>query len=105
MIFDYIGRTLPGYVLLFSAKTLWIPVTLRTVFYALFIICIHPRLIENNYYAFAIMAVFALSNGYLGSMLNQLCCEIKHLNSPCYDVRSFRGSTTPKRNRGIDDGK
>ena len=67
MIFDYIGRTLPGYVRIFSPKILWIPVLLRACFFALFILCINPRVFADNYYAYVFMSVFAISNGYLGS--------------------------------------
>jgi Nucleoside transporter len=67
-LFDYIGRTLPKWMILFTPRTLWIPVVLRTGIVVLFIFCINPRYIYIDGFPYLFMAVFALTNGYCGTL-------------------------------------
>jgi len=67
-IFDFIGRTLPQYIILFSAKWLWAPTLARCVFFLLFILCINPVIYQHDAWYFTFMAIFALSNGYCGTL-------------------------------------
>jgi len=67
MIGDYIGRTLPRWVNLFKPTVLWIPVVIRLVFFALFVLCVKPRIFAADYAAYIIMAVFSVTNGYCGT--------------------------------------
>eukprot|EP01089_Gocevia_fonbrunei_P002252 TRINITY_DN1223_c0_g1_i5.p1 TRINITY_DN1223_c0_g1~~TRINITY_DN1223_c0_g1_i5.p1 ORF type:complete len:287 (+),score=22.01 TRINITY_DN1223_c0_g1_i5:341-1201(+) len=67
-VFDFVGRTLPRFVILFSKRTLWIPSALRFAFFILFIFCIKPHIFHSDGFAYSFMVVFALSNGYLGTL-------------------------------------
>jgi len=70
-VFDFIGRTLPAFVVLVNKDNLWIPTLIRLIFYPLIIILAYPSsshpLIHNDWIAFVIIAIFALTNGYLGT--------------------------------------
>ena len=68
--FDFIGRSLPRWdsLVIVSPRWLWLPVVLRAAFVPLFVICKKPQLIHNDLATFAIMAAFALTNGYLGTL-------------------------------------
>ncbi|EFA78047.1 equilibrative nucleoside transporter family protein [Heterostelium album PN500] len=68
MIGDYIGRTAPKWIILFTPNNLWIPAVLRLVFFPLFAFCVKPLLFRNIYLYFFIMFVFALTNGYCGTL-------------------------------------
>jgi len=68
---DFIGRTIPRWIIMFRKEHLWIPILLRVVFFALFIICIDPiskPVIREDAFPFIIMGLFAVSNGYLGTL-------------------------------------
>ena len=68
-IFDYVGRTCPRWLMLFSRRTLWIPVALRTAFVLLFLLCIPPlRVITIDGLPYLFMALFAWTNGYCGTL-------------------------------------
>ncbi|MDP2434881.1 MAG: hypothetical protein Q8P67_03995, partial [archaeon] len=68
-LFDYVGRTCPRWLELFSRKTLWLPVLLRTAFILLFLMCIPPmRIITIDGFPYLFMALFAWSNGYCGTL-------------------------------------
>jgi len=68
MVCDFVGRTLPRWIQLFKSQTLWIPILSRFLFFVLFALCIKPRIFESDYAAYAIMILFALSNGYCGTL-------------------------------------
>ncbi len=81
-LFDFIGRTLPRWVVIIRPRALWIFSVSRVVFAALFILCIVPNLLVDprtlavivhpiffsNWASFVIMAFFALTNGYFGTL-------------------------------------
>jgi equilibrative nucleoside transporter 1/2/3 len=67
-VFDFIGRTLPRFVIMFGEKSIAIPIMLRVVLLPLFIFCIYPRLIVYDVIPLIFMAILALSNGYLSSI-------------------------------------
>eukprot|EP00026_Physarum_polycephalum_P008280 Phypoly_transcript_08362.p1 GENE.Phypoly_transcript_08362~~Phypoly_transcript_08362.p1 ORF type:complete len:227 (+),score=22.00 Phypoly_transcript_08362:819-1499(+) len=64
MVCDFIGRTLPQWVRIFSPTFLPFPALTRFVFFPLILICIHPLLIANDFATCIIMALFGLTNGY-----------------------------------------
>ncbi|KAL6046313.1 Equilibrative nucleoside transporter 1 [Balamuthia mandrillaris] len=66
--FDFVGRTIPRFFVGLSKRTLWLPVALRAVFYVLFILCIKPYVLRSDGWSMTLMALFALSNGYLGTL-------------------------------------
>lgn len=66
-IFDFVGRSMPR-LILFPKRILWIPVILRTSIVVLFILCIKPQLITQFYWPFIFMALFAVTNGYTGTL-------------------------------------
>jgi equilibrative nucleoside transporter 1/2/3 len=75
-LFDFLGRILAGCVVYpCHPKTLWIPTAARLVFPVLFLLCNTgetgwlPNVLNADFYPIVIMALFALSNGYLGSVL------------------------------------
>jgi len=69
-LFDFIGRTLPKWVIIpNNPNLLWIPSLLRVVCIPLFIIAIYTDWFPSNYISFLIVAVFAWSNGYFGTLL------------------------------------
>jgi len=67
-VFDFVGRSLPRFFILFSPKTLWIPTLLRLGFFPLFILCIEPVVFSSDGWYYAFMVVFAMSNGYCGTL-------------------------------------
>ncbi len=70
-IFDFVGRTLPRWVVIIPPRLLWIFSVARVVFGALFILCIRPLghpIFASNYASFVIMVFFALTNGYFGTL-------------------------------------
>ena len=70
MIFDFVGRTLPRWQLfvVVSPKWLWALVWSRLIFFPLFILCVRPKLFMADGWAYGFMVIFALSNGYAGSL-------------------------------------
>eukprot|EP01112_Ceratiomyxa_fruticulosa_P013868 TRINITY_DN392_c0_g1_i2.p1 TRINITY_DN392_c0_g1~~TRINITY_DN392_c0_g1_i2.p1 ORF type:complete len:416 (+),score=65.13 TRINITY_DN392_c0_g1_i2:185-1432(+) len=68
MVFDFLGRTSPRFAILFGPKKLWIPVILRSVFFPLLVLLVRPRIFDKDVYAYIIMAVLALTNGYCGTL-------------------------------------
>lgn len=70
LVFDFVGRSLPAVYIAFNAKNIWIPTVARLLFFPLFILCVKPALIKFDYAAYAIMTLFALSNGYICTLLN-----------------------------------
>ena len=69
MIFDFVGRYLPSFVLVGSPRTLWIPVALRTVFFPLFSIMAKGIWTKGvNIAAPIIMILFAFTNGYFSTV-------------------------------------
>eukprot|EP01103_Thecamoeba_quadrilineata_P016020 TRINITY_DN5236_c0_g1_i2.p1 TRINITY_DN5236_c0_g1~~TRINITY_DN5236_c0_g1_i2.p1 ORF type:complete len:400 (+),score=44.91 TRINITY_DN5236_c0_g1_i2:116-1315(+) len=81
-VFDFVGRTLPVIPSMFPEenrelvkkfmfvprKYLWIPIILRTGFAALFIMCIKQVVFEGNGWAYTFQSLFAITNGYLGTL-------------------------------------
>ena len=69
MIFDFVGRLLPSFFVFFTPKTLWIPVVVRAVFFPLFsLMAAGIWTYGVNYFAPIVMILFALSNGYFGTV-------------------------------------
>ena len=72
MLFDYIGRTSPRFIRLFSPRTLLIPILCRLAFVPLFLLAAgtftEPYFTSWAGYPFLFMAFFALSNGYCGTL-------------------------------------
>jgi hypothetical protein len=104
MVGDFIGRALPSLVILFSPKTVGIAVAARLLFFVLVVFCVYPKpyYIKNEWIYFAIMLVFGISNGYLGSkeffeLLLQSCSfelifvfvRVRSFISLDYDVWSY----------------
>jgi equilibrative nucleoside transporter 1/2/3 len=67
-IFDFVGRTLPKFIILFNARWLWVPTFARCGFFVLFILCIKPLIFNHDAWYHVFMALFALSNGYCGTL-------------------------------------
>jgi len=65
---DFIGRTLPKWFVVLTPRGMWIPTLLRFSFFILFPLCIKPKVFDSDVYAYIIMAVFAFTNGYLGTL-------------------------------------
>ena len=59
-LFDFVGRSLPRLVVLFTPTTLWIPVMLRTLFFPIFILCVRLKAMQNNWLSYAVQIVFAI---------------------------------------------
>eukprot|EP01111_Echinosteliopsis_oligospora_P013565 TRINITY_DN4895_c0_g1_i1.p1 TRINITY_DN4895_c0_g1~~TRINITY_DN4895_c0_g1_i1.p1 ORF type:complete len:431 (-),score=65.89 TRINITY_DN4895_c0_g1_i1:20-1312(-) len=68
MVGDFIGRSLPKWVIIFSPKNLWIPIVLRVGFFPLFLFYIKPHILDDQTLAFIIMFFFSLTNGYCGTL-------------------------------------
>jgi len=68
MVGDVVGRTLPRWVRIFGPRVLMVPGLMRLAFFPLFVFCIHPHLLRNDWISFSIMALFALSNGYISTL-------------------------------------
>lgn len=66
--FDLIGRLLPSKLIIFGPDKLWIASSCRFILYPMFILCIHPKVFVNDLWAVVLMAIFALSNGYIASL-------------------------------------
>jgi len=67
-VMDMIGRSLPRWTQIIKSRVVWLFALIRVVFYPLIIFCIKPRIFANDAAAIAIMAVFATSNGYIGTL-------------------------------------
>lgn len=65
---DTVGRSSPGWFILFSEKTMPFAVAARAIFIPLFVFCVKPRLISNDAFPIVVMAVMSFTNGYLGSL-------------------------------------
>lgn len=77
-LFDFIGRSLPGFKIFQTKITtikwildywLIIPNILRIVFLPLFMFCIKPRIFNHDVIPLLIMSIFALTNGYFSTLL------------------------------------
>jgi len=69
MIFDFIGRLLPSFFIVFSPKTLWIPIVVRTIFFPLFsLMAAGIWTVGVNYFAPIVMILFAFTNGYFSTL-------------------------------------
>ena len=70
-VFDFIGRTLPSIGLLWNEKNVHIPVIFRFITYPLFILAAksHYAFFNSSYFVFGLIAFFAVSNGYLSSIV------------------------------------
>ena len=79
-VFDFAGRMLAGVKPYpFNPENIWFPTVLRTIFPVMFLFCntsdsdgVVPNLLTNDLWPVGIMALFALSNGYLSSNLMML---------------------------------
>lgn len=73
-LFDFCGRVSAGaFRPLFSAKNIWIPAVLRTVFIPLFLFCKIsgsqlPILFHHDAYPILFMITMAISNGYIATL-------------------------------------
>eukprot|EP00121_Abeoforma_whisleri_P008261 Awhi_evm1s7578 len=73
-LFDFLGRSFAGYIQFPSSKYLFVPVFLRLVFFALFLLCNAPGTISDvvvfssMWWPIVFMAIFAFTNGYFGSL-------------------------------------
>lgn len=65
--FDVIARALPARVVIFSPRTLWIPTLFRLSLYPCFILCSLGKYFTSDAWIYILMALFSISNGYLGS--------------------------------------
>ncbi|XP_004363728.1 hypothetical protein CAOG_02889 [Capsaspora owczarzaki ATCC 30864] len=70
---DYFGRILASWFAFPSAKYVWIPILLRTIFIPFFMLCniSGTRLdvvFTSDAWPFILMALFATTNGYFGSL-------------------------------------
>ncbi|KAL0481470.1 equilibrative nucleoside transporter [Acrasis kona] len=65
---DFIGRTLPKWVVVFSPDTLVIPVLLRSLFIALYLLCLVPRVFAHDAIPLTLMFFIAFTNGYFSSL-------------------------------------
>ncbi|KAF2070178.1 hypothetical protein CYY_008505 [Polysphondylium violaceum] len=68
MIGDYIGRTIPKWIILFKPTNLWIPTFARLAFFPLFALCVKPLIFRSLAWYFIFMFIFSLSNGYCGTL-------------------------------------
>lgn len=66
--FDLIGRSLPGVIVIFNKRNLIWPTLLRLAFFPLFVLCVDPKVFTSDVWAYVFMAIFATTNGYLGSL-------------------------------------
>jgi len=68
-MFDFVGRSLPSWIVIGKPNLLWIPVVLRFSFYAIFSIMAkgiwHTG---TNYWGPIMMFIFAITNGYLSTL-------------------------------------
>lgn len=67
-LFDLIGRSLPGWGVQLPARLAVPPTAARFILFPLFVLCAHPRVFASDVWAYAFMAVLALSNGHLASV-------------------------------------
>jgi len=68
-VFDWIGRTAPKWLMLFSPHRIWIPIGLRILFFPAFLVCVNPEAVTSDIYVYIMMSIFAISNGYLSSLV------------------------------------
>eukprot|EP00767_Chilomastix_cuspidata_P007124 gnl/Chilomastix_cuspidata/770.p2 GENE.gnl/Chilomastix_cuspidata/770~~gnl/Chilomastix_cuspidata/770.p2 ORF type:complete len:450 (-),score=173.48 gnl/Chilomastix_cuspidata/770:2522-3835(-) len=70
MVFDWVGRSLPKYELFArpSVKTMTLVSALRLLFYPIFILATED-IVNSTFYTCFMLFVFALSNGYVSSLL------------------------------------
>ncbi|KYQ93369.1 equilibrative nucleoside transporter (ENT) family protein [Tieghemostelium lacteum] len=68
MIGDVTGRTIPKWFIIFKPTNLWIPTFLRLLFFPLFALCVKPLVFRSDAWYFIFMFIFALSNGYCGTL-------------------------------------
>jgi len=67
-LFDFVGRTIPRWIVIFNEKTLWILTLLRFIFFPLFVLCLKPKIFEQDFWMYLFMILFSLSNGYVGTL-------------------------------------
>jgi equilibrative nucleoside transporter 1/2/3 len=67
-VFDFVGRTLPQFVMLIPKKFLIFPNILRAAFFPLFILCISPRLFNNDIWPIVFMIVMSFTNGFFSTL-------------------------------------
>eukprot|EP00211_Chloroparvula_japonica_P002214 CAMPEP_0119124454 /NCGR_PEP_ID=MMETSP1310-20130426/4076_1 /TAXON_ID=464262 /ORGANISM="Genus nov. species nov., Strain RCC2339" /LENGTH=485 /DNA_ID=CAMNT_0007114409 /DNA_START=89 /DNA_END=1543 /DNA_ORIENTATION=+ len=67
-VFDFVGRTIPRFTIFTPRDWMWLPIVGRIIFIALFTICIQPKWLDSDWWAYGFMVIFALSNGYLGTL-------------------------------------
>jgi MFS family permease len=86
-VFDFVGRTLAGYLVWIKPRFLWIFSTARVIFAVLFILCIIPivphPIFYSNWASFVIMIFFAFTNGYCGTLAMMFapdCVEVHEKN-------------------------
>jgi equilibrative nucleoside transporter 1/2/3 len=68
MLFDWAGRQTPSVYVPRDKRFIWMFVLARVVFFPLFILCIKPRVFDADWIPIVTCAVFAWSNGYLGTL-------------------------------------
>lgn len=71
-VFDFVGRMLPRWLRIIPRRVLWIASLLRLTFGGLFLLCILPLgntpIFASPWAGFVIMSLFALTNGYFGTL-------------------------------------
>eukprot|EP00002_Diphylleia_rotans_P040290 TRINITY_DN9513_c0_g3_i1.p1 TRINITY_DN9513_c0_g3~~TRINITY_DN9513_c0_g3_i1.p1 ORF type:complete len:433 (+),score=87.70 TRINITY_DN9513_c0_g3_i1:59-1357(+) len=68
LVFDFIGRSFPGYKILFRPNNVWIAVVARLIFFPLFILC-YFEAFGSDIPMYITGALFAFTNGYCGSLI------------------------------------
>lgn len=73
---DFVGRSLPRWIKFVPPRFLWLPVLARVAFVPVFVFCVEPRLIASDAATYIIVLIFALTNGYLGTLAMQYGPEL-----------------------------
>lgn len=70
-VFDFIGRSLPSFVLLWNEKNVHYPIIFRFICYPLFILAAKSDIsfFNDSYFVIVLNCFFAISNGYLSSIV------------------------------------
>jgi len=73
---DFVGRSLPRWLSFVPPRWLVLPVLARAAFVPVFIFCVEPHLIASDAATYSIVILFALTNGYLGTLAMQFGPEM-----------------------------
>ena len=94
-IFDWVGRSIPSFLPPFPPlKFSWIPIALRLLFYPIFILSIQRVInVGDPWWTFSWDVIFALSNGYFGTVCMIYGNGHPSLNTP--EDKQFAGFLMP----------